>query len=97
MGVKVDGFYDPVCNSFKAKVLNDQLCYEFDLNKYRDNSNIEKYLKLGLVFFMDYNEDRQVSLETDEVVDDHSWVGRIEKPKTGKESLIHLNTIGKKT
>ena len=28
MGVKIDKFDVPVCNSFQAKILNDQLCYE---------------------------------------------------------------------
>ena len=34
MGVKIDKFDVPVCNSFQAKVLNDQLCYEVDLNRF---------------------------------------------------------------
>ena len=33
MGVKIDQFDVPVCNSFEATVLNDQLCYEVDPNK----------------------------------------------------------------
>ena len=33
MGVTIDQFDVPVCNSFQAKVLNDQLCYEVDINK----------------------------------------------------------------
>ena len=62
----------PVCNSFKAKILNDQLCYEADLNEYKSaRTNVDKNLKLGLVFFMDYNEDRQVVVEEDY---DDNWV-----------------------
>ena len=33
MGVKIEEFDIPVCNSFQAKVLNDQLCYKVDLNR----------------------------------------------------------------
>ena len=29
------GFKDPVCDSFKSKIRNDQLCYEVDLEKER--------------------------------------------------------------
>ena len=47
MGTRIDQFEVPVCNSFHAKVLNDQLCYEVDLD-------IERNLDLGLAFFMDY-------------------------------------------
>ena len=43
----------------------DQLCYEVDLNKYKNYDNIEQQLKLGFVFFMDYNEDRQVTFNQD--------------------------------
>ena len=34
MGVKIDQFHFPVCNSFVSKVVNDQLCYELDPHKY---------------------------------------------------------------
>ena len=36
MGTKIDQFSVPVCNSFKATVLNDQLCYELDVNEMID-------------------------------------------------------------
>ena len=41
MGVKIDQFDVPVCNSFQAKVLNDQLCYEVDLSRFSDKENIQ--------------------------------------------------------
>ena len=43
VGVKLDQFDDPVCNSFHAKILNDQLCYEVDLNSFSNKSNIAKH------------------------------------------------------
>ena len=36
MGREINGFDDPVCDSFEAKIRNDQLCYEVDLEKYKD-------------------------------------------------------------
>ena len=61
MGVKIDQFDVPVpvCNSFQAKIFNDQLCYEVDLNVI-ENVNTKKQLKSGFAFIMDYNEDRQI-------------------------------------
>ena len=56
MGVKIDQFEVPVCNSFKAKILNDQLCYEVDPNRFR-SSNDETIQDLKL--YIDVNEDRQ--------------------------------------
>ena len=34
MGIMLDLFDVPVCNSFQARILNDQLCYEVDLNPF---------------------------------------------------------------
>ena len=45
MGVKKDQFKVPVCNSFKAKILHDQLCYDVDLDKFKrqnSHSNVNK-------------------------------------------------------
>ena len=61
MGIKIEKFDVPVCNSFQAKILNDQLCYEVDLNRFADKNNIDKQIDLGFNFIMDYNEDRQLT------------------------------------
>ena len=63
MGVKIEGFHIPVCNTFQAKIFNDQLCYEVDLNIHSYENNIEKQLQAGFYFLMDYNEDRQVTFD----------------------------------
>ena len=91
MGVKIDKFDVPVCNSFKAKIFKDQLCYSVDPNIYRDfiNSN-----RLSLILVIDFNEDRQFLQAKEE-----------EKPANKKESFegnddklshyITVETIGK--
>ena len=63
VGSKIDEFDVPVCNSFRPKIFNDQLCYELDLKKFSINENIEMELKLGFNFLMDYNEDRHIGSE----------------------------------
>ena len=62
MGREVNGFHDPVCDSFEAKVRNDQLCYEVDLEKYKDKHKIKEQLKSGLVLILDYNLERQAEM-----------------------------------
>ena len=97
MGVKIDQFNFPVCNSFRAKIYNDQLCYEVDLNKFSIKNNIENELKLGFAFIMDYNEDRQVTFDQDFVEDlasNHGLVLSIDKSNNDKNAMIYLNTIG---
>ena len=58
VGTKIKEFEYPVCNSFQAKILNDQLCYEVDPNKYKKGLSKEE-LKQGLKLYIDTNNDRQ--------------------------------------
>ena len=60
MGIESEKFDVPVCNTFKTKVRNEQLCYQIDLEEYKDMNNIENQLKEGLVLILDYNEERQL-------------------------------------
>ena len=95
MGVKIEGFHIPVCSTFQAKIFNDQLCYEVDLNKFKNENNIKNQLKLGLSFLMDYNEDRQITLnQTYEKVMEDGLVRRIMKFNDNQQAFIYLNTIG---
>ena len=93
VGQQIDGFGQPMCNSFQAKILNDQLCYEVDLNRFSNKDNIRNELKLGFVFFMDYNEDRHVTFDRG-----HEEVSIISSQfintTTTPEAFIYLNTIG---
>ena len=97
VGVKLDQFDDPVCNSFQDKVVNDQLCYEVDLNRFSNKSNIAKELELGFYFLMDYNEDRQVTKQSPFAEQEkRSGIGAnlLESDKN-QHAFIYLNTIGK--
>ena len=96
MGINIDQFDIPICNSFQAKILNDQLCYEVDLKGFSNKDNIERELELGFGFIMDYNEDRQVSSDKNsKQLEDESLVSRIAKSNDEQNSYIYLNTIGK--
>ena len=56
----------PVCNIFEPKNHNDQICFEADLEKLKDDKidNFLYSLKNGLVLLLDYNEDRQMYFPT---------------------------------
>ena len=98
MGVKIDQFNVPVCNSFQEKILNDQLCYEVDLEIFKDSDNLDMQLKLGLVFIMDYNEDKQIALENSNnnkgEEGDRSVGETIDGSTEEEKAFIYLNTIG---
>ena len=93
VGQKIDGFGQPMCNSFQAKILNDQLCYEVDLHRFSNKDNIKNELMLGFAFFIDYNEDRQVTFDrSDEKISIiHS---QFVNTSTTTEAHIYLNTMG---
>ena len=96
MGVKIDQFDVPVCNSFKAKVLNDQLCYEVDPNHFIDRTNTLKYLKLGLILGLDFNEDRQTAEEVEITAKPRNTMIEYQNMKVDS-AKIFINSIGDPT
>ena len=94
MGIKIDEFDDPVCNSFQAKILNDQLCYEVDLNTFSDMNNVEKELKIGFNFLMDYNEDRQVTFDQNISNKKVGLAKSVASSDHNQHAFVYLDTIG---
>ena len=98
MAIKTDHFDVPVCNSFQAKVLNDQLCYEVDLNELSNKNNLKRELKSGFNFIMDYNEDRQLTFNHNfSRGEDMSLTGNVVESDKDQHAVIYLNTVGKST
>ena len=95
MGIKIDQFDVPVCNSFHAKVLNDQLCYEVDLNTFSDKNNIEKELEIGFNILMDYNEDRQVTFDQNISKKELGLANNVAASDENKHAFVYLDTIGR--
>ena len=67
-----------------------------DLEKFRNNDNIQKQLKEGLVFIMDYNEDRQTWSDdgSQGSYDRNGLFERIEISNDNAGSFIYIDTIG---
>ena len=90
VGTQIEGFSDPICNSFVPNVHLNQLCYKIELERFRSNKDIKNQLKDGLVMILDYNENRQFVREQKK--EDSKRIFLSEK----QESVsIHLNTISK--
>ena len=80
MGIKIDQFDVPVCTVFRKKLVRDQICYTLDLNQIRIKNDLKEKV-VHFSFFIDYNEDRELSiLEDNQIKDNH---------------IITLETIGK--
>ena len=78
MGVKIDQFDIPVCNSFRPKTIKDQLCYTVDPNEYKDRIDLKGDLSLSL--FINYNEDREMASEKNDIM--------------AEDNVIRIDTIG---
>ena len=96
VGAHIYQFNVPVCTSFEAKILNDQLCYEIDLNRFASKANVHNELELGFNFIMDYNEDRQITNNENVIEEENAGLASnfIESDKKN-HAFIYLNTIGK--
>ena len=95
VGIWTEVFGVPVCNCFQAKNLDDQLCYEVDLNRFSNKDNTKEELKTGFTFLMDYNEDRQFTFDqTVEKMHDDSISKRIVNSEVKSNAILYLNTIG---
>ena len=81
------GFNNHVCDSFEEKIRNDQLCYEVDLEKFKNKNKIKEQMKSGLVLLLDYNLERQSDLYNPQKVHKRS--------SDENEVHIYLNTISK--
>ena len=95
VGIKIDQFEAPVCNSFQAKLRNDQLCYEVDLNRFSNKDNIQNELDLGFNFLMDYNEDRQVTFKNKILSTKQKEISMSRNAQLNHDFYIYFNTIGK--
>ena len=60
LGRKAEGFHAPVCSAFTRKMVNNQLCYEVDLNRFRDQVDWKESLKSGLSLVIDTNDEYDV-------------------------------------
>ena len=78
----------------------DQLCYEVDPNKYMKNLDMNE--KISLILLIDFNEDRQISMDkmiTNETTEDTNLLileksevkGQVFIGSIGRMILINLN------
>ena len=59
LGARINEFEIPVCNIFRPRNYLDQICYETNLQDFKDGQKIGKQLEMGLTLVLDYNEERQ--------------------------------------
>ena len=99
MGIKIDQFDVPVCNSFKPKYVFNQLCYEVDPNEYVSKVFDERVTELGLTLIIDYNEDRQLifnDIENQQFISDSKTsLNTFTNVELAQKDFVYLGTTGK--
>ena len=68
MGTLLKGLNIPVCNSFREKFHNNQLCYEVDVNQFKNKVDSKQIVRLGLTFMVDTNNNRQIYQNHNKIV-----------------------------
>ena len=94
------GFNFPVCSLFRETIVDGQVCYEADINQFKDNVNWVEALNRGFGFIVDTNKEYDVksfygslgvSPETTEKTKKSFDVSK--RPETEKTFRILLKTI----
>ena len=94
LGRKIPEFALPVCSSFTRTFIEDQLCYELEVNKFFNHPRTEQKLRKGLTLILDYNEDRNlVRIRGKERAIQKNLVDNIVSFEESQEALIYINTI----
>ena len=73
--------------------MDGRLCYQADVNKFRNKVDRKKMVTEGLVFVLDYNENRMVNLgEKKNIKKNRILLGKKER---GDDAMIYVEAIGK--
>ena len=60
IGEKLSNFHVPVCSLFRKKIYSGQVCYEADLNQFKNKIDWKRALKKGFSFIIDTNDEYDV-------------------------------------
>ena len=98
LGRKVEGFQVPVCSAFTGKIVNNQLCYEVDLNRFRDQVDWEEALQSGLSLVIDTNDEydvRKLLTEDGNIETQQDKLDSYDNRQLEGKFSIYLKTISK--
>ena len=95
VGTTFCNFDIPICTMFAPRMIDGQKCYTIDVNEVEVKSKEAE--RHGLVFAMDYNEDRNIAEDIKDVDMDkatylHKLLGNKDEMSRAK---IYIETLGK--
>ena len=95
LGVNNSNFEFPVCSAFRKKIVDGALCYQININNFKQSFTVSE-LKRGLTFLLDYNEDRQLSENTEtpqQMTQYNNMVDKFVDFGDHHKAMIQLDTI----
>ena len=95
LGSKYQNFSLPFCSSFQPIILNDEVCYEINIEE-RIKKIEEEDLKSGLLLLLDFNEDKQFHslVEHEDHPADNDFFKQLASKADGEQLKIYIETIG---
>ena len=95
VGTAFHNFDIPICTKFAPRMIDGQMCYTVDVNEVEVKS--KEAIKHGLVFAMDYNEDRNIAEDIEDVhMDESTYLHKILGNEDNmSRAKIYIDTLGK--
>ena len=97
-GKRLKGFEVPVCSLFREKTVGGQICYEANINQFKNKGNWEETLSKGINLIIDTNDEYDVKKIMEKLPTGNKDMGFFEiyKPtEEGNSILVMLQTISK--
>ena len=98
MGEKIEQFETPVCTKFRTKMLDGQHCYQVDVNEVKDQVDVKKAVKHGLLIIMDFNQDRMITENSAELnghLENNPDALIMKKKDNELAAKIYIETLGR--
>ena len=95
LGKLFENFSLPICSSFEPIILNDEVCYELNIEERFPNFAGED-LQSGLLLLIDLNEDRQFHSPTkhEDLLNDNDIIKQLSAKADEAKMKIYIRTIG---
>ena len=97
MGQNIKQFSQPVCRSFRRRILKDHICYEVDVNQEEGETDTAESMNIGLGFLYDNNLER--FLHNDDHTggrreNDLGFLSNFVTMEETQKTLIYISSLG---
>ena len=100
IGEKFNNFQVPVCSLFRKKIFSGQVCFEADLNQFKNKIDWKRAIKQGFSFIIDTNDEYDVKNlfqreSTSKRFENHLWFNSFKDTEEENTFAVIIKTISK--